>query len=267
MRSKFKKVMGGLVGAAMLATSAQALAVTFKDPTGDDNGPGTYTYPTDAAYLKGAFDLTEFKAEKSGGDVEFSASVAASLNDPWGMGNGFATQMVFIFINTGAGKYKDGAPGLNVKFAPGWDKLVVLSPQKKARVESEVKNNAAAMAADILVPTRTKGSGKTISGSVKAADLGAGDPETWSYQVVVQSNEGFPAKGDLLTRRVNEFEGQHRFGGGNDGLCDPHAMDILAGAGAGGADEATAQHTILKAFECGPEGESVKTAVLPMLKK
>ncbi len=47
----------------------------------------------------------------------------------------------------------------------------------------------------------------------------------------MQSNEGFPDEADLLTRKVNEYEGQHRFGGGNDGDCDPHAMDVLAGKG------------------------------------
>ncbi|QJE72014.1 hypothetical protein HHL28_01865 [Aerophototrophica crusticola] len=264
---KHVKLIAGVLGATFLATAAQAAGVTFKDPTGDDNGPGTYTYPTDAAYLKGAFDLTELKVEPSGSDLNVAVTVAGALNDPWGMGGGFATQMVFVFINTGTGKYKDGIPGLNVQLNPGWDKVVVLSPQKKARVEAEVGNSAAPMKADILVPTRTKGSGKTISGSVKAADVGSGDPATWSYQVVMQSNEGFPAKGDLLMRRVNEFEGQHRFGGGNDGMCDPHVMDILAGSGKGGADEVQAQQTALKAFECGPEGEAKKLAVLPMVKQ
>ncbi len=69
-------------------------------------------------------------------------------------------------------------------------------------------------------------------------DLGGGDPASWGYQVVMQSNEGFPDKADLLTRKVNEFEGQHRFGGGTDYDCDPHVMDILAGAGTGDASEA-----------------------------
>src|SRR4029079_79177 len=30
----------------------------FTDPAGDDNGPGTYTYPTNSAFAKGGFDLT-----------------------------------------------------------------------------------------------------------------------------------------------------------------------------------------------------------------
>ena len=73
-------------------------------------------------------------------------------------------------------------------------------------------------------------------------ELGGGDPATWRYQVVVQSNEGFPEKTDLLTRKVNEFEGQHRFGGGTDFDCDPHVMDILG-------DPAQ-----LADYECNPDG-------------
>ena len=51
----------------------------------------------------------------------------------------------------------------------------------------------------------------------------------------MQSNEGFPARTDLLTRKVNEYEGQHRFGGGTDTDCDPHVMDLLAGDAVGDA--------------------------------
>jgi hypothetical protein len=39
---------------------------------------------------------------------------------------------------------------------------------------------------------------------------------SWGYQVLMQSNEGYPDKKDLLTRKVNEVNGEHRFGGGND---------------------------------------------------
>jgi hypothetical protein len=133
-------------------------------------------------------------------------------------------------------------------------------------VRTEIETKAAAMTSAVLVPGRTKGSGRTISGSVDLADLGSGDPTTWGYQVVVQSNEGFPESAEVLTRRVNEYEGQHRFGGGNDGMCDPHLMDVLAGAGAGGAEEVEAQKQMLK-FECNPDGTSKSMAVLTMVRK
>jgi carbohydrate-binding DOMON domain-containing protein len=250
-----------------LAGAARAEGVKFMDPTGDDKGPGNYTYPTDAVYTPGSFDLTEFEVG-SGDNPDFKVTVNDRLNDPWGMGVGFATQMVFIFIDTKPGGHTEGLPGLNLQFAAdsAWDKVIILSPQPQSRATAEVKAKAANLAADIIVPRRTGGAGRTISAKVKLEELGGGDPSKWGYQVVVQSNEGFPDKSDLLTRKVNEFEGQHRFGGGNDGDCDPHVMDILAPKGEGKPEEAQAQYDMLK-YECGADGSSVKKATLVMVRK
>jgi hypothetical protein len=179
--------------------------------------------------------------------------------------------MVFIFIDTdnkeGSG-FTKALPGLNVAFAPAdaWDKCVILSPQPQQRVVSEAETKAGWAKGAVVVPLRTRGAGRTISGSVALKDLGAGDPAKWGYQVVVQSNEGFPDKADLLTRKVNEFEGQHRFGGGNDGDCDPHAMDVLAGKGTGDKSEIEEQYKML-AYECEADGTSKKMATLSMLRK
>lgn len=249
--------------AAALALGFSAHAVEFTDPRGDDKGPGGYIYPTDGVYKAGSFDLVKLKAEKSGANVDFSVDVAANLEDPWGMGGGFAVQMVFIFIKTGApGGHADSWTGLNMKFAPGseWNKVVVLSPQKKARVTAEAEAKLGALAKDIVVPNITRGRGRTITGSVPLAELGGdGNVDGWSYQVVMQSNEGFPAATDFLTRKVNEYEGQHRFGGGNDGDCDPHTMDVLDGPDAKQAE--------MLAHECAADGKATKPATLKMVKK
>jgi carbohydrate-binding DOMON domain-containing protein len=270
MNQKSRVSICALAAGLALAGAAHAEGVKFMDPAGDDKGPGNYIYPTDAAYAPGSFDLVEFEVT-GGNNPDFKVTMNQRLDDPWGMGVGFATQMVFIFIDkdgvAGSG-HTDSLPGLNIAFAPesAWEKVVILSPQPASRVGAEIKTKAAGMAGDIVVPRRTSGAGRTISGKVKLDDLGGGDPATWGYQVVVQSNEGFPDKSDLLTRKVNEFEGQHRFGGGNDGNCDPHVMDILAGKGTGAAEEVQAQYDMLK-YECGPEGESVKPATLMMVRK
>ncbi len=242
-----------LIALAICGTAAAQ--VSFEDPAGDDKGPGEYVYPTDAVYTGGSFDLTGLKVVAKGKRLTFEVSVNASLEDPWGMGVGFATQMVFIHINTGEGGHTEGLPGTNVQFADehAWNKCVIISPQSSGRVKQEVEAKAGSLAADIVVPTRTTGSGRTIKAQVKLDDLGGGDPSTWSYQVLMQSNEGFPADEDLLTRKVNEYEGQHRFGGGTDYDCDPHVMDILG------------DHAQL-AYECNPDGSSKKMATLETVK-
>jgi carbohydrate-binding DOMON domain-containing protein len=259
----------GITAAAGLLIAGSALAqsgISFKDPVGDDNGPGKYTYPTDQVYKRGSFDMTAFDVKVNGKKVDFAVTFNTSLEDPWRMGGGFSVQMVFIAIKTGDGGFKEGPPGTNVTFAEGneWNKLVILSPQPLGKVKSEVDEKMKAQAAGVLIPTRVKGSGQTISGSVDLDALGGGDPSKWGYQVLVQSNEGYPDGKDLLTRKVNEYEGQHRFGGGTDTDCDPHVMDILAGNGTGAADEADMQHEMLK-YECNPDGTRKSGAVLKMV--
>ena len=254
---------------ALAAFGARAQEVSFKDPTGDDDGPGTYKYPTDKAYKAGSFDLTGFKVTQKGDKVTFEATMAADLDDPWGTGSGFAVQMLFVHVKTGPGGFSEGLPGTNVAFGAedGWNKVVILSPQKAFRVKQEVKQKVdAKMAAAVIVPDDTRGKGKAITATVARKDLGEGDITTWGYQVLVQSNEGFPAKEDVLTRKVNEFEGQHRFGGGNDADCDPHVMDILAGKGTGEKSEVDEQHQMLS-YECAPDGASKKKATLKMVRK
>lgn len=256
------RLQSAAIAAVLALGAATAQAVEFTDPRGDDKGPGNYVYPTDGVYKPGSFDLTKLAVTKSGDGVEFAVEVNSNLEDPWGMGGGFAVQMVFVFIKNKDGGRVETPPGLNAQFAPGneWNKVVVLSPQKKARVTSEAKAKAADMAGDIVVPNITRGAGRTIKGTVPLSELGGdGNVDAWGYQVVMQSNEGFPAETDFLTRKVNEYEGQHRWGGGNDGDCDPHVMDVLEGP--------DAKQSEMLAYTCGPDGKSVKKATLKMIRK
>ena len=245
-----------IVAAALLASSALAgTKVTIKDAKGDDFGPGEYVYPTDAVYVPGSFDLIEFELEDKGKNVQLEVKMGTNLEDPWRMGTGFSVQMIFILIDNAPGGFTTTPPGLNIEIAEetAWDVCVILSPQTMARVQQEVDAKGGAMASHIVVPGRVKGSRSSISAKVDREDLGAGDIQTWKYQVLVQSNEGFPSGGDLLTRKVNEFEGQHRFGGGTDFDCDPHVMDILG------------DHAQLKAYECNEDGSTKKLAIVKLV--
>jgi hypothetical protein len=250
------------------AVAASAQELVFKDPVGDDKGPGNYTYPTDQVYKPGSFDLTQFKVKQRGEKVDLEVTVNSDLEDPWGMKVGFAVQMVFIHVKTGPGGIAKGLPGTNVQFAPddAWNKVIILSPQGPGRVKAEVGQKAAAWKDSIVVPNGTKGGGRTIRATIDLKDLGGGDITKFGWQVLMQSNEGFPAGTDLLTRKVNEYEGQHRFGGGTDTDCDPHVMDVLAGKGEGAPAEVDEQKAML-AYECNADGTAKKTATLKMVRK
>lgn len=264
------KRLVSLVWTLLVAGTLAAQSVSLKDPAGDDDGPGTYVYPTDAVYTRGAFDLVAFQLTPNGARTEAAVTVNSDLEDPWSTGNGFAIQMAFIFIDKdgkpGSG-HTEGLPGLNITFAAdsAWEKVIVLSPLAPARIKGEVEQKTGALQKDIVIPSRTRGAGRKILATLDTEALGPGDPATWSYQVILQSSESFPSGTDLLVRKVNEYEGQHRFGGGHDMDCDPHVLDLLARTASGAKEEVDLQHKML-AHECTADGTGGKLAVVSMVR-
>lgn len=244
---------------ALLLVPGLALAgkVEFSDPRGDDNGPGGYTYPTGAEYKKGSFDLTGVKISDKGSNVEVELTIAVPFEDPWDSakwpapGNGFSLQMFQIYVDAdgkaGSGE-KETLPGMNAEFDEDsrWEKVIVVSPQNNKVVLGEVKQKAKGLMSKVVLPKKVSVKGKTVTALIPKKELGIKSVEKAGWQVLVGSNEGYPKGNDILSRKVNEFEGEHRFGGGDDGDIDPHFVDCLAGAAKGGDDEKSAQSAMLK---------------------
>jgi len=259
------------VGFIPMATAAD---YTLKDPRGDDKGPGNYLYPTDAVYVPGGFDITEVSIKDKGKNLEFKVEVATRIEDPWDSkswnGNGFSIQFPQLYLDldhkAGSGETK-GLPGTNVLFAPesAWDKVVLISPQPRGRVQSEIDTKAASMKDKIVIPTVTRVQGNALIVQVAKSDLGGELKPGFGIQVLMQSNEGFPDPADLLSRKVNEFNGQHRFGGGSDYDCDPHVLDLLSGQAKGEASEKEGQFEALKKYTCDEDQARWVQALVPMI--
>jgi carbohydrate-binding DOMON domain-containing protein len=256
-------------GGAPPKEEAAKYRVTLVDPTGDDDGPGTYTYPTDPVYVPGSFDLAKVDIEDAGDNVIFKVSVNAPISNPWGMASDFSVQMVEIYIDTdhvsGSG-YTNTMAGIDVVFSAeeAWDKCVMISPQPISRVKDEVTSKSKDLAAGLVVPATTVPSGATLIATVRKADLGT--PQAgWGYQALVQSNEGFPNKDVILARMVNEYNGQHRFGGGSDYRGDPQVMDMLVSPAMGGSDEISKQHAVLSKYTADEDTANIVYAVVPMV--
>lgn len=260
--------------AVLIPLAAMGQAIEFSDPKGDDKGPGNYEYPTDPVYKRGSFDLTKVTIEEKGSNIVVTVQVNSKIEDPWQSkkwdGNGFSVQYAVVHIDTdhkkGSG-HQDALPGFNVKFAEDsqWEKALVISPQGSKRLKSEINSKAKSMKADIVVPKQVSVRGKKLVAKFPKSEVGSLS-KSWGFQVLMQSNEGYPDKSDLLTRKVNEFNGQHRFGGGNDYNCDPHVMDILAGQAKGDGSEKDAQYAQLKTYQCDDENpEGGKQATVGMI--
>jgi glucoamylase len=90
---------GNSTGYAQLLVINSALPGTTvlntADPSGDDNGPGTYAYPTSADFHAGAFDLTRMQVNQTATDVYIQ--VALRNLDPT-FGNAFGAQMLDVYV-------------------------------------------------------------------------------------------------------------------------------------------------------------------------
>ncbi|MBI4821040.1 MAG: hypothetical protein HY791_32570 [Deltaproteobacteria bacterium] len=263
--------------AALFATSsALAEPLEFKDPKGDDNGGGKISYPTGKPYTPAAFDMLGLTIREDGDDVVLEVELAEPVTDPfnsgdWG-GNGFSLQLVHVYLDID-GKKRSGekktVPGAWVQFAGDsyWDKVVLISPHPSSKLVGEIDAKASFLKKRIVIPSRTEARGKKLVARVKASELGGKPSKAWGVQALMLSAEGFPAAEDILARRVNELAGEHRFGGGCDGLGDPQVVDLLAGKAEGKADEADAQHVMLAKFECNADVKKAKLSEVGFVRR
>ncbi len=269
------RTLAWFLGFLALPTVAVAEPLTLKDPKGDDRGWGKLSYPTGAEYTRGAFDLVGVAIREDGDDVVFEIELAADLTDPWKSkdwgGNGFSLQFVQVYLDLDGKKRsgeKKGVPGSWVEFGPDqyWDKVVLISPQPNSKVEGEVAAKAPYLKNKVVLPSRTEARKRTIVARVPASALGGKPDKSWGVQVLMLSNEGFPAKEDILARKVNEIEGEHRFGGGCDGFGDPQVTDLLAGPAQGADAEGPAQEKLLSGYTCADEPKGAKLVQLPFVR-
>lgn len=224
------------------ATAAAAPALDGKvifekaDLKGDDNGPGTYTYPTDRVFSAGAFDLTGFKILDAGSNYNFVFEIAIDFKNDWKNAGGWDVQMFDVYMNLGTGKFKHTVSGRHVKVAEGWDIAMVVGPDKASRMSKEIadKNEdvfddvtpTENLAKSVLIPDAVTVKGNTLIASIakdKVGDLS----KLNGVQAFVLGSEGYPNKEDTYNRVVNEFSAQWRIGGGSDYFGDPNVMDII----------------------------------------
>ena len=96
----------------------------FTDPAGDDNGPGTYMYPTCGCFNAGAFDLTALDVYTEGDDVLLVARIAGEVLNPFG-GDQISLQRLNVYLGSAPDGSRPALPGTNMDTAEPWQAVVV----------------------------------------------------------------------------------------------------------------------------------------------
>lgn len=224
----------GPIAAVIPDRGLENLILQAADPAGDDNGPGTYIYPTDPVFEAGAYDLAGFAVGSDVESVIFQVALNGPLNNTWGAPNGLGILTLDIYIDSdGPG---NGArvllPGRNAALTPefAWDRAIFAEGwEPDIFVPTDSGPNS--IGASALTIT-TDPASSTITIRVARGALPEGDPATWAYAVTVAGQEGYPAAGVLRIRDIRPEAEQYRFGGGTGNLNETRLIDILWPEGA-----------------------------------
>ena len=218
--------------AAILAPDLGTTTVVIdsRDPENDDHGPGSYTYPGDAIFTSGNFDIQEFQIGYGENDIIFKFNMRGPVENVWDSPNGLSLQTFDIYIDKdGDGQGGEALlPGRNLALQGDyrWDYAITVEgwtsgiyvpgedgPQEiAASTEFQVLADPGQRKVTVLVP-------KSILGD---------NPDDWRYAALVLSQEGFPSGGVMRVRDVLEQSEQWRIGGAPSGATNhTRVLDLV----------------------------------------
>jgi glucoamylase len=209
------------------------------DPTGDDNGPGTYQYPTASDFVAGSFDLTRFQVLSDGTNAYLRVTLK-DLVPTFGSLDG--AQLLDVYVHVpGASATSTQAAYLSRNYA------IAPSGAWSQRVEvqgfaSPVWVNAGGTSVG-TASVLAEQSDRTITVALPEAQFGT-PASGWGFSVVLAGQDGFSSD---QARAFTAAPGAYSFGvcavGGTAPTCSvnpstvPKAMDVITPPGVSQATE------------------------------
>jgi len=199
------------------------------DPSGDDHGPGTYTYPTDAVFTPGSYDLTNFTVGISGDNAVFTFDVDSPIANPWGSPAGYSVQTFDLYFDTDPGAGTGARlllPGRNAALEEGngWEYGITLEGWYPALYVADADGATEETNPTFRVIVDAEGK---LTARIPLELLGNGDPSTWGYSVVLMSQEGYPSAGVRRVRNIVGTAEQWLGGGAPDDANHTRIYDLL----------------------------------------
>ena len=214
------------------------------DPTGDDNGPGTYQYPTSDNFKPGAYDMQRFEVYDSGPTTVTFRVQTRDLTPTFGSPLG--AQLVDVYVrNPGASGARSSAasfPQRNYAIASGsaWDRLIEVQGFGQRFVDAGGSTVGS-------VQIRANRVTRWISFTVDKSALGGVPGSGWTFTVVLTGQDGFsPDQARGFQQPAQDFQ----FGvctpaavAAANPICAvspstvPKAVDVLTPGGVSQADE------------------------------
>lgn len=214
------------------------MILEVQDPVGDDDGPGSYLYPTDGVFADSVFDVDHFSVGSDGINLVFTFDFVGPVENSWNSSNGLSVQTLDVYIDTDPGAGTGARilmPGRNAAleegngweyaiWAEGWTPQVVMvdpdTLEPKQYTEATGGMTVVVDSANNQVVVR-----------VPLSYLPEGDPADWGYAAAVLGQEGYPTEGVWRVRDVSTYPAQYLFGGGVADSNHTRIIDLILAEG------------------------------------
>jgi glucoamylase len=235
--------LGNSTGYAQLSvvdvTLPGTTALDVPDPSGDDNGPGTYAYPTSGEFHLGAFDVTRFQVTQTPTQVYIQATLR-DLTPTFG--NSFGAQLLDLYVrDPAASSTSTAAPfaSRNYSIAPAsaWSERIEVQG-----FASPVWVNASGASLGSLQMVADQAS-KTVTLILPKSAFGT-VVRGWTFTLALTGQDGFSSD---QARGFTPTPGAFSFGvcapGGPSPICGvdpatvPKVIDTITPAGVSQATE------------------------------
>jgi glucoamylase len=208
-------------------------ALTASDPAGDDDGPGTYQYPTASNFQPGAFDLLGFTVSQTASDVYLQTKIR---NLAPTFGSDFGAQLLEIYVHDPAAPSAStstaaASTGLNYTIAPAdaWNQYL---EAEGVTFGAPVWRNAtgASIGAPQFIVDDTAGTATLVVPRATFGTVGPG----WTFTLTLTGQNGYNADN---ARSFTQPAQAYTFGvcpaGGTQPICSvdpntvPEVMDTI----------------------------------------
>ena len=219
------------------------LVFSTTDPTGDDNGPGTYDYPTSGDFQPGAYDIQQFQVYDSGSNSVTFRVQTADLTSTFGSPLG--AQLVDVYVNNQAGGTTSTAAAYSsrnyvIDAGSAWNRLIEVQGFGQAFVDGSGSTVG-------TVQISANALSRFITFTVPKTALGGTPTSGWTFAVVLTGQDGFSsdqARGFAATAQLFAF-GECTAAAilASNPICSvdpstvPKAMDVLTPGSVNQADE------------------------------
>jgi hypothetical protein len=206
----------GMLLSALTAMASQQILATLTDPTGDDLGDGTLTYPQSPNYEPGDLDLTQLQVSRDEEGFWFEALFKNPIRDPQKVMHGVGGEALANFARHGFYEFNidlyvdmdrvkgsgnlftlPGRGGARIDPAYAWERAVILTPQPELirqqlidvmneQFPDRPKGDAeASIDASMFFPTTVRVHGKSVAFFVPSKFFNGSDGTDWGLTAFV----------------------------------------------------------------------------------